>query len=139
MTYRQVFGPSTGGDDEADGRAGAGAGLQGQVSVDEEGALSHTAETEAAVGFVEGEAAAVVEDGQLDLRRPVAQRHGNVLGAGVAGGVGERLLGDPVDDQLGVVAEVGEVALDLDRRLGVAGADRLPEERMVGPGNSKSQ
>src|ERR1700761_709189 len=97
-------------DGEADGGAGAGAGLEGQLAVDQEGALAHAADAEAAVGLVEGEATAVVEDVDLALPRPVAQRHGAVLGTGVARGVRERLLGDPVDDQLGIVAEVGEIA-----------------------------
>src|ERR1700761_503028 len=79
-------------DGEADGGAGAGAGLEGELAVDQQGALSHAADAEAAVGLVEGEAAAVVEDGQLDLVGSVAQGHRDVLGAGMAGGVGERLL-----------------------------------------------
>ena len=52
---------------------------------------------------LEGESAPVVGDAELD---PVAVARArptlHVVGAGVADGVRERLLGDPVDDQLGV-------------------------------------
>jgi hypothetical protein len=39
-----------------------GAGLDRQVGADQEGALAHAADPEAALGLVEGEAAAVVGD-----------------------------------------------------------------------------
>ena len=42
-------------DGEADGGAGAGAGLEGQLAVDQQGALAHAADAETAVGLVEGE------------------------------------------------------------------------------------
>ena len=54
-----------------------------------------------------------------------AQRHLDPAGAAVAGGVGERLLGDPVDDQLGVVAEVGEVALGAELGLDLTARELL--------------
>ncbi len=60
------------------------------------------------------------------------------LGAAVAGGVGERLLGDPVDDQLGVVAEVGEVALDLELGVDLAPARAArPGRRSPPPGRGR--
>src|ERR1700755_813164 len=62
-------------DGEADGGAGAGAGLERQLAVDQHGPLSHGADAENAGGLVEGEAATVVDHGQLDLLGAVAQRH----------------------------------------------------------------
>ncbi len=91
--------------------AGAGPGLDRQPAADQEGALAHAADAEPALGVVEGEAAAVVGDVSSTPPSSAAQAYRDAAGAGVAGGVVERLLGDPVDDQLRVVAEVGEVTL----------------------------
>ena len=44
-------------------------------------------------------------------------RRDRCLGSGKAGCVGEGLLGHPVDHQLGIVAKLGEVAVQLDCRL----------------------
>ena len=77
-------------------------GLDLQVAADEQRPLAHAGDSEPASRLVEGEAAPVVGDRELDL--PVASRRGDadVLGARVAGGVRERLLRDPVDDELHV-------------------------------------
>ena len=101
----------------------AGARLDRQLAADQQGALAHAGDPEAALGLVEGEAAAVVGDLQLDdSARVASQPHLDPSGAAVAGGVGERLLGDPVDDQLGVVAELGEVAVGRELGLDLAPA-----------------
>ena len=72
-------------DREADGGAGAGAGLERQLAADQQRALPHAADAEAAVGLVEGEATAVVEDGQLDLLGAVIAFVMAVIAATVAG------------------------------------------------------
>ena len=63
---RSGIGPSSGGDGEADRGAGAGAGLDRQLAADQQGPLAHAGDAEAALGLVEGEAAAVVGDVELD-------------------------------------------------------------------------
>ena len=103
---------------EADRGAAPRPRLDRQLAADQQRPLAHAGDPEPALGLVEGEAAAVVGDDQLDaaaVRSP--QSHLDSAGPAVASGVGERLLGDPVDDQLGVVVEVGEVAVGRDRRL----------------------
>ena len=87
------------------------AGLDRQLAADQQGALAHAADAEAALGLLEGEAAAVVGDLELDPVGGAAQGDIDAPRLAVAGGVGQRLLGDPVEDELRVVVEVGEVAL----------------------------
>src|SRR3954447_9256365 len=117
----RLNGPSSAGDGKADGGAAAWAGLDRQLGADQEGALSHAADAEAALGLVEGEAAAIVADLEEDIAAlGPAQAHLDVPGGAMAGGVGERLLGDPIDDELGVAAEIRKVAVDHETGLDLA-------------------
>src|SRR3954447_5953827 len=120
---RRRSGPSWGRfsrDREANGGAMVGTRLDRELGTDQQGALAHAADPEAALGLVESEAAAVVGGLEEDAGTGAPKPHLDAAGTAVAGGVGERLLGDAVDDQLGVVAEVGEVALDLEVRVDLA-------------------
>ena len=89
----------------------AGAGLDRQLAADQEGALAHAGDAEAALGVLEGEAAAVVGDLELDAVVEPQQPDLDRLGLAVSHRVRERLLGDAIDDELHVVVEAGEVAL----------------------------
>ncbi len=88
----------------------SGSRLDRQLGADQQRPLAHAADPEPALGLLEGEAAAVVGDVELDPARRAAQGYRDPLRPAMAGGVAQRLLGDAVDDELHVVVEVGEVA-----------------------------
>ncbi len=126
MRWSRIGIKALGWDDEADGGAAAGSRLDRQLAADQQGALAHAGDPEAALGFVEGEAAAVVADLKRDtVLFAAAQAHRDAAGTAVAGRVGERLLGDSVDDQLGVVVEVGEVAFHCELGLDLTTGELL--------------
>ena len=109
-TYRPV-GRQSAGDVETDGGAVVGARLDRQLAADQQRPLAHAGDAEAVLGLARRRSRGRRRRPRARRRSPVRRRRTSIrLGAAVAGGVGERLLGDPVDDQLDVVVEVGEVA-----------------------------
>src|SRR4051794_1382098 len=107
----RLIGPSSTGDAEADGGAAIGAGLDRQLGADQQGALAHASDAEAALGVVEGEAAAVVGDLESDAATVgTPQPHLHSAGATVAGGGGKRRLGRPATDRPGRRPAAREVA-----------------------------
>ena len=79
------------------------------VGADEQGAFAHAADARALRGVPE--AAAVVADAQLHPAGAAAQGEFEQGGPGVPDGVRDGLLGDAVDDELGLLAERRQILL----------------------------
>src|SRR6187397_2851664 len=95
-----------------DGGAVTGPRLDRQIAADQQGPLTHAGDAQAALRLVEGEAAAIVGHVKGDAAVvATTEIHRYTAGLAVADRVGERLLRDPIDDQLRVAAEVGELSL----------------------------
>src|SRR6478735_12418948 len=118
------------GDVEAYVRAARRAGGEGEGGTDEQGAFAHAAQTRALVSVPQ--AAAVVADAQLHPARAAAQGEFEQGRPGVPDRVGERLLGDAVDDEFRLLPERWQVLLHPPPDRQSPGRRRLGGQRREG-------
>ena len=81
-----------------------------EIAADEQRALAHPGDSKPATRLIEGVAARRRRRPGARASRRRGATHPHVLGSRMADGVRERLLGDPVDDQLRVAGQVSELA-----------------------------
>lgn len=112
-----------------DGEAAVGVGAGGEVAAVEVDALAHADEPMAGVVAVvaRGGAEAIVADLQPDLVVAVLDQDPRCARAGVADGVGQCLLDDPVGGQVHARRQGTGLALDLEFRLETGLADLLDQ------------
>src|SRR6266511_2839386 len=102
---------------QADARPDGRFGLDLELASDQQRPLPHPGDPEPAVRLAEHEAVPVVAHAQLQAVAVAAQAHPDVLGARMADHVRERLLGDPIGDELDLRPDIREIALGVEARL----------------------
>src|SRR5690606_23745286 len=107
---RGCWSPYGDGDGQAYFGAAAGDRAHVQVGADQQGAFAHPADARALGGV--DDAAAVVADPQLDASGDAAQGDPGAPGTRVADHVGQPFLGDPVEDQFGLRAQLRQVRVE---------------------------
>src|SRR4051812_11294062 len=90
------------GDGDRDSRPLAGRRTNGELALDQLGALAHPDQPEAARAVAGVEAGALVANLDLDAAVRLADGNGGAIGDAMLGDVRERLLHEPVDRALDV-------------------------------------
>ena len=98
--------------DEPEAPAGDEPAAPDEPPADEQRPFAHPGYARRVGGQLWRHSPAVVGHPQRELLCVRRQRHGGGVGIGMTEGVGERLLGDPVDDQLHIRGQLRKTSLE---------------------------